>query len=105
MNIIMVRIICCLCAALLLPQCRQEPPTSPQQQHDTSPPSPANPDTSINGGQLPRAFELNQPYPNPFNESLAMTFAIPRKSAVVIVVQNPVGDVLAVLIAAELEAG
>lgn len=104
MNTIVVRILLCLLFGMLLLQCRQEPLTSPKQD-EPRPSSPANPDTARFGGDIPRFFELAQPYPNPFNGSTTMTAAIPQESFILLVVQNPVGDVLNVLVAETLEAG
>ena len=57
------------------------------------------------GGGVPTTYTIYPPYPNPFNQTTAIRIAIPRASDVLLVAQNPVGDVVETLISQPLSAG
>ncbi|NOZ56213.1 MAG: hypothetical protein GXO73_05385, partial [Calditrichaeota bacterium] len=42
-------------------------------------------------GELPARFELSAPYPNPFNSSVRLTFTLPKRSKVRLVVYDMLG--------------
>lgn len=54
---------------------------------------------------LPTEFSLEQNYPNPFNASTIISFSVAKKEFVNISVFNVIGQLVAELINAELEAG
>jgi hypothetical protein len=54
---------------------------------------------------VPTAFALSANYPNPFNPSTKINFALPVKSNVSIVVFNILGQVVSKLVDKEFEAG
>jgi len=54
---------------------------------------------------LPTKFELFQNYPNPFNPSTYISFALPKQSQVKLVVYNLLGQEVAEIINATMEAG
>jgi hypothetical protein len=48
---------------------------------------------------------MSAPYPNPFNPTTAIEFSLPRQSDVLLVAQNPLGDVIETLVSEPLSAG
>jgi len=62
-------------------------------------------DTSIRESRVPSYFEVTQPYPNPTDGPVAINFSVPLASFIAVVAQNPVGDVVKVLVAQNLSAG
>ncbi len=54
---------------------------------------------------LPDKFELAQNYPNPFNPSTSISFALPTKSNVEIMIYNALGQSVKRLVNQELSAG
>ena len=60
---------------------------------------------TINGGEIPKAFNLYQAYPNPFNPSATIKFDIPKSAEVSIKVYNTIGQEVATLINGHVEAG
>lgn len=54
---------------------------------------------------LPRAFQLEQNFPNPFNPSTTISFSLPTAANVQVVVYNQLGDQVATLQNGQLEAG
>lgn len=54
---------------------------------------------------LPASFRIEQNYPNPFNAGTSITYDIPRRSNVRIVVVNTLGEEIAVLVSGRSEPG
>ncbi|MGH8014592.1 MAG: FG-GAP-like repeat-containing protein, partial [Candidatus Zixiibacteriota bacterium] len=55
--------------------------------------------------ELPRSFELEQNFPNPFNPTTTISFSIPKKSRVRLEVFNILGQRVRTLVDKELPAG
>lgn len=55
--------------------------------------------------EIPNSFSLNQNFPNPFNPSTTISFALPEASNVQLTVYDMVGRVVSVLVNQQLEAG
>jgi len=51
------------------------------------------------------SFDLYQNYPSPFNPSTSIRFAVPRRSHVLLAVFNTVGQLVARIVNAEMDAG
>ncbi|MBN2425892.1 MAG: S8 family serine peptidase [Calditrichaceae bacterium] len=66
-----------------------------------------NPDAIVNSvsGLLPKAFELHQNFPNPFNPSTTIKFDLPENSKVILKVYDVLGREVATLINRDLLAG
>jgi len=56
-------------------------------------------------GILPTDFTLSQNYPNPFNPSTEISFSIPSRSNVRLVIHDVLGRKIATLVDRELDAG
>ncbi len=54
---------------------------------------------------LPRDFDLSQNFPNPFNPSTVIRYAIPVKSHVLMTVHNLLGQVVATIVNSDQDAG
>ncbi|MGH7595580.1 MAG: hypothetical protein ACREOI_04470 [bacterium] len=54
---------------------------------------------------LPKAYQLFPPYPNPFPSTTNIRFDLPKESVINLRVQNPVGDVIKILQSERLPAG
>lgn len=61
--------------------------------------------TAAQGVALPRAFDLAQNFPNPFNPSTLIRYAIPVKSHVLLTVHNILGQVVATIVNEDQDAG
>lgn len=107
MNIPFFSIIAILLFGLILSGCKQDSlfdPTNPSAPR-SSPSRIDSPDPLVYSGDLPHTLALYQPYPNPSRDLVVIMASIPIESFVVIVVQNPVGDVLRVLVSETLSPG
>ena len=54
---------------------------------------------------VPVSFSLHQNYPNPFNPRTTISFTVPYKSNVKLMIYNSIGQKLVDLVDKELEAG
>ncbi len=54
---------------------------------------------------LPKAFDLSRNYPNPFNPSTTISFALPERANVTLTIYNQLGQKTAVLLECQKEAG
>jgi hypothetical protein len=61
--------------------------------------------TSVSGSQTPLRFSLEQNYPNPFNPQTAISFSIPNKSKVKLIIFNSLGKEVATLVDKQLAVG
>ncbi|MFZ1731306.1 MAG: T9SS type A sorting domain-containing protein [Bacteroidota bacterium] len=59
----------------------------------------------VKGVAVPSDLTLSQNYPNPFNPSTTIKFSVPQRQHVTLKVINTLGEVVATLIDATLEAG
>jgi hypothetical protein len=58
-----------------------------------------------NTSKIPTDFTLEQNYPNPFNPSTQITFGLPERSEVTLKIFNSLGEEVANLVNANMEAG
>jgi hypothetical protein len=58
-----------------------------------------------NIASAPREYVLLQNYPNPMNPSTTISYALPRRSNVILTVFNTLGQQVAMLVNGEMEAG
>ena len=56
-------------------------------------------------GPLPLQFALEPNFPNPFNATTSIDFAVPRKTVVRLAIYNSVGQLISVLVDEQLAAG
>jgi hypothetical protein len=62
--------------------------------------------TAVSGiTKIPLKWELEQSYPNPFNPSTTIEFALPKSAFVTLKVYNLLGEEVAMLVAEKLPAG
>ena len=54
---------------------------------------------------VPFSFNLDSPYPNPFKIETRIAISIPVQSQINLVVQNPLGDIVKVIVSEEVPAG
>ena len=54
---------------------------------------------------VPREYDLSQNFPNPFNPSTVIRYAIPVKAHVLLTVHNLLGQVVSTIVNSEQEAG
>jgi hypothetical protein len=59
----------------------------------------------LSNNTIPKAFKLNAAYPNPFNPSTTLSYALPQTSDVLIVVYNIMGQKIKTLINKKQSAG
>ena len=83
---------------LCLAGCRSDSP-SPDGPAFTS--SAGGPEGSV----VPSAYAIYTPYPNPFNGTTSVEVSLPVASQILLVVQNPVGDVVETLASGFHEPG
>ena len=57
------------------------------------------------GAGVPKEFALNQNFPNPFNPSTEISFAVPKQTAVKVVIYGLSGEVVATLVNQTMSAG
>jgi hypothetical protein len=56
-------------------------------------------------GEIPRTYELSNNYPNPFNPSTVIQYAVPRQGNVSLVIYNVLGQAVRTLVDMPLAAG
>jgi len=61
--------------------------------------------TSVDGGEVPVAYNLNQNFPNPFNPTTTISFSIPKSSNVELKVYNILGRQVKTLVSGAYDAG
>jgi photosystem II stability/assembly factor-like uncharacterized protein len=61
--------------------------------------------TSINGGGLPKKYQLDQNYPNPFNPTTVISYGMPKNSFVKLAIYDELGREVKVLVNQEETAG
>lgn len=64
-----------------------------------------SPTAGPEGVGVPTDYAISAPYPNPFNPTTVVEIALPKESQVLLVVQNPVGDVIETLLSGTRQAG
>ena len=62
-------------------------------------------DVRPSNNETPSYYRLNQNFPNPFNPSTKISFSLPKKNHVVLEVYNTIGNEIATLVDADLQAG
>jgi hypothetical protein len=62
-------------------------------------------DDQSSAKSVPNEYGLSQNFPNPFNPSTVIQYAIPVKSHVLLTVHNLLGQVVATIVNGEQEAG
>lgn len=59
----------------------------------------------VNTESIPDKFALDQNYPNPFNPSTRISFTLPRKSDIKLLIYNALGQLVKILAEEEVEVG
>jgi hypothetical protein len=82
---------------LLLAGCRSE---SQAPDEPGFPSSTGHPEVVV-----PSGYSISAPFPNPFNPITAIEYTLPYASQVLLVIQNPLGDVVETLVSGTYSAG
>jgi hypothetical protein len=97
-------LLCFVASPLLARDVRDDQPAGdPQAEQGKGAPSGRT--TSPQASVLPREFDLEQNFPNPFNPSTVIRYAIPVKSRVLLTVHNILGQVVATIVNESQDAG
>jgi hypothetical protein len=97
-------LVCFVASPLLARTVRDDQPaTDPQSEQGKGAPSGRT--ASAQAGAFPREYDLAQNFPNPFNPSTVIRYAIPVKSHVLLTVHNLLGQLVATIVNGDQDAG